>query len=185
MTRRAAWPRGGDESGFTLVELLAVVAILGVIGYALTESVILGFRTTDATAASSSRSVAVQTLTSYFTGDAQSADEVSTNDPGCATEPVFLHLTWTDQSVARSVSYGLHPVAGPEQELVRWSCAGGGAPDRKILGHFSQNPSPGAVPVSARCDGAVCPATPGTPATVTLEVQSTPTLSLTVRRRTA
>lgn len=184
MRARAAG-RGGDEAGFTLVEVLAVISILGVIAYALTESVILGLRTTDATAASSSRSVAVQTLSSYFTGDAQSADEVSTTDPDCAAEPVFLHLTWTDQAVSRAVSYGLDPPAGPEQELVRWSCAAGGSADRKVLGHFSRNPDPAAPPVSASCDGVPCPATPGAPATITLDIQSEPPLSLTVRRRTA
>lgn len=179
--------RRGSEAGFTLTELLVVVVILGVIGYALTESIILGLRTTDATAASSSRSVAAQTLTSYFTADAQSAEAVSATDPSCVTEPVFLHLTWTDQGVPVAVSYAFDPADASEQDLIRWSCVGTAPPDRRVIGHFTRDGTVGdTMPVTALCDGVACPAaTPGTPAVVTLTIETAPPITLSVRRRTA
>lgn len=188
------WSRRGQH-GFSLTELLVVTTILGIIGFALTEAVILGLRTTDGTAASSSRSSATQALASYFTDDAHSAELVSNTDPACAGQPVLLRLTWTD-GVARTVSYGLDPVVGDEQDLVRWSCIGSGSSDRKILGHFSSDRAVGSgPPVEVQCAG--CPsATPIAPASITLKVRAaqilptaTPetdhTLTLTVQRRAA
>jgi len=164
-----------SEAGFSLVELLVTISILGVIGFVLTEAVILGFKTTDATTNDLSRSVAVQALQSYFTGDAHSATLVSTVEPvpRCAASPgVFLHLSWTEQGKARSVSYSLEddspPVAG-QHELVRWSCIAGGSRDKRMLGRLSFDPA-GGPPDLVRCDGAACSATPSGPTTVTLRI---------------
>lgn len=184
--------RRGEEAGFTLIELLAVIAILGVISFALTEALILGFKTTDGTIADVSRSAGIQVLEPYFTRDAQSAEVVTSTDSTCASGPVFLNLRWSEQGGTRTVSYALDPPTGGEHELVRWSCSGGGAADRRVLGHFTHDPA-GPSPVTASCDEAlVCPATPDltAPSTITLSIQTDPSASpaaatkLTVRRRT-
>lgn len=180
------------QEGFTLVELVVAIAILGIIAVVLTEAVVLGFRTTDGTAANVSRSVATRTVASYLTTDVQRAETVSTTDADCATaEPgVFLHLGWVDEGTTRSVSYALDPPTGAEHELIRWSCADGGPPARTFLGHFSHDPA-APLPVAVRCDGAPCTPAPTAPATVTLRIQTDPSASpqppseLTVRRRTA
>jgi prepilin-type N-terminal cleavage/methylation domain-containing protein len=183
--------RGQHEAGFSLVELIVVVAILGVISSVLTEALILGLRTTDGTIANVSRAAGVQILEPYFTADAHSAEVVWTDPtPTCASGPAFVHLRWTESgSVVRTVGYGLDPAVGPDQELVRVSCVASGPPERKVLGHFTHDPA-GPQPVSVACDAGPCPTVPGAAvATVTLLIQVDPSpappapISLTVRRR--
>ena len=195
--RRAGATRG--EAGFSLVELLAVIAILGVISFALTESLIVGFKTTDGTTREIAHAVNVQAMKSYFTGDAQSAKLVSSKDPAptpacTSSTEVFLHLSWTDQdNRARKVSYSFEPETAEvpgERELVRWSCANGVLDSKRPLGHCSVDPI-APLPVQARCDTAACPTPPdppGRPVTVTMNIasQEPPTsIELKVRRRSA
>lgn len=193
--RRTAASRDDGEGGFTLIELLAVIAILGVISFALTEAVILGFKTTDAVTNDVTRSAGVQALRSYFTGDAQRADQASTlaiSAPPCAAPSgdFLLYLSWTDQGTARDVSYSLDadtpPVAG-QRELVRRSCTSGVTSDTRMLGHFDFDPAE-RLPVLAQCDPAC--SSPSQPATITLSILTNRpkdplvAVDLTVRRRT-
>ena len=192
MTGRTA----AGEDGFTLTELLVTIAILGIIGAALTGAVILGFRTTDATGARVARSSAIQALTAYFTEDVQRAETVSSTTTGEPAECVtgdpgrFVRLSWTDGGATRTAVYALDPPTGTAHDLVRWSCLGAGPATPRVLGHFVH--AEGApLPVSATCDGNPCPDTPGTPAAVTLRIHTDPSkgaaapIELTVRRRTS
>lgn len=188
-----------DEGGFSLIELLAVISILGVISFVLTEAFILGLKTTDGITSDVSNSVAVQALRSHFTGDAQRAQQVSTastdaicatGEDGAAPGSVVLQLSWTEAGTPRHVSYALDrgtPPSTGEAELVRWSCTGSsGTPDKRMLGHFEFEPT-GDLPVQAVCD----PPPPATPpcATVTMKILTNRAqnpaapIELTVRRR--
>ena len=195
---RARPARRPDEAGFTLVELLAVIAILGVISFPLSQAFIVGLRTTDDNANNMARSVGVQALQSFFTPDAQSAALASQADPeprcaaAAAPADVFLHLSWTDQATARDVSYSLaadSPVVEGQRELIRWSCTAGGPAQKRMLGRFTFDPA-GQLPVRALClltpatTLVPCPAAPTAFEAVTLKVLTPTEVDLTVRGRT-
>lgn len=67
-----------SEEGFTLVEVLITVTILGIIGSAVTASMIIGLRTTDATINRLVDSQDAQLAAAFFGTDVQEADEVNT-----------------------------------------------------------------------------------------------------------
>lgn len=130
------------EAGFTLVELLAAITILGVISLVMTEAIILSLKTVDGATKRAGNSVTTQTLESYFSGDAQSATDVSSGVPSCGSpDSAVVNLAWTDEGTSKAATYALDPSGGTEHDLVRWFCAGSATPQRKILGHFTQNPS--------------------------------------------
>lgn len=186
------------ESGVTLVELLVAVAVLGIISYALTESLMLGLRTSDGTAANISSSIASRTVSSYLSDDVHSSTSVHAGWVDCpSTDPggVVLALGWTDQGVSERVLYALEPPNGANQSLVRWSCTGTAASGRRVLGQFTRDAG-GPPPVSATWDCDDDPSCPGPRFdTVTMRIQSNPQSltrdpvppqydELTVRRRT-
>lgn len=108
------------EAGVTLVEVIVSVIILSIIGYALTESVILGLRTAARTQEQVAGSLDRQLVSTYFSADAQSADAVSTGDNACATGSIVT-FSWED---------GLDKVAAyvvdtDERRLVRRYCEDG------------------------------------------------------------
>ena len=192
MRGSSAWRRS-EEGGFTLVELLAVIGIVAIIAFPLTEAFILGLKTTDANANNMSRAVAVQALQSFFTGDVQSTDVVATAASTCAPPPsdtsaeVFLHLSWTD-GVQRDVTYFRQAdgVEG-ERELVRWSCTGGSTADKRMLGRITYDPA-GPAPVVAMCQPGPCPTSidrlvPTPVRTITLRVLTPDPIELAVTRR--
>jgi prepilin-type N-terminal cleavage/methylation domain-containing protein len=124
-----------DDTGFTLVELLVVVAVVGVIGPVLAAAISMGLRVTTATTAELAASHNRQYEAAYFTSDVQSAvtieDETSTDVTTCmsAGQTLVGRLSWTDisfngTSTSRAVSYATATVSG-DRQLVRNTCTGG------------------------------------------------------------
>jgi prepilin-type N-terminal cleavage/methylation domain-containing protein len=119
------------DDGFTLMELLVVISILGIIMPVLGLAFAMGYKTTTATAAELAASHNRQLLAAYLTEDAQSAitaeDATSADTTTCmaAGDTLVGRLRWVDLDIAASttrvVTYVLVTV-GTERQLVRRSC---------------------------------------------------------------
>ncbi len=130
-----------SEAGFTLVEMLMVVAVLGIIIVPLTNAMFVGFRTSDRTARVLVTSADRQMLTNYLPPDALSAT-AATVDPaatGCLTADgtrVIL-LTWRewDGSPTEYASdYRLVPT-GTHTALVRNRCVLTSMAEQVVVAH--------------------------------------------------
>lgn len=146
------------EDGATLIELLAAVVILGIISAALTESIILGLRTTEATERTVSGSLDRQLASAYFYGDVQSSDDVSTNPggacPGATPVDVKVTLRWTDAGVNKAASYAVDP---GQRRLLRRYCENGTLSVQNTVAGSLAAADP---PVTVTCVPAGTPADP-------------------------
>jgi type II secretory pathway pseudopilin PulG len=94
-----------DESGFTLIELLLVVALLGAVVIPIAAAIIVGLKSTNATANRIESSHDAQMVALYLPADLQSVTNdaaiVSTPSvtPACAGVPSanVLQLSWSQQ----------------------------------------------------------------------------------------
>jgi prepilin-type N-terminal cleavage/methylation domain-containing protein len=122
------------DGGFTLVELLVAIAILGIIVPTMATAIVLGLKVTSATTAELGASHNRQLLAGFFTSDVQSAvtiiDETSPDTTTCmsAGETLVGRLSWTDvdfagTSTPRVVTYTTVTVSG-EKQLIRHACTG-------------------------------------------------------------
>jgi prepilin-type N-terminal cleavage/methylation domain-containing protein len=137
-------PRG-DGDGFTLVELTMAVAITGIITSVIAACVIVGLKTTDATASRLAESHDAQLVSTYLAADVQSASEsgvdtAAATDSGCGAvgdEGTYsgganvLRLSWTQDQPAPAVSYvasyrRAKNVATGEWQLLRITCTNHG-----------------------------------------------------------
>lgn len=127
--------RPGDESGFTLVEMLIAVTVLGIIMVALGAGFSAGLRNLDDTSNRLSGSTDAQQLGVYLVPDVQSASAVVASATGAgitctgASAPV-LQLT---DGASFNVVYGVRTVTSgsladsshPAYYLERYVCTGG------------------------------------------------------------
>src|SRR4051794_18413504 len=88
-----------DDSGFTLVELLVAIVILGAVVGAIAASFIVGLKTTDGTAERYRASHDAQLLSLYFPVDAQNSTTSVVPPPADTTcsgvASNLLRLQWT------------------------------------------------------------------------------------------
>jgi len=120
--------RRGTDDGVTLVELLVSVAILGLVTPVLMGSVVLGYRTTDATVdrLSDSRNRAI--VPSLFVRDVQSATTVATASGACeqAGDTLVVRLRWTTTpatgSAVTRVAAWVTTTSGGVTRLERRAC---------------------------------------------------------------
>lgn len=133
-----------DETGFTLVELLVVIAILGIIAGALTESIIIGLRTTTRTESQLVGSIDRQRVAAAFVPDVQSAQRVEVGGTRCGptdgTEVVTLSRA-DRGGVDKRASYVLLETTGDGTKLLRRYCEEGRLSVEKVVAdHLAGKP---------------------------------------------
>ena len=172
--------RGAD--GFTLVELLVAIAILGIITVPLSNVVIAYLRNTDATTARLIESHDAQISSAYWAQDVASIGTRSTTAPYPLNQSVWtgaslcptagtpiVSLAWDDFTSAGTrtliqVVYVVQTVSG-QTELHRVRCEGSAAVSDITLAH-DLDPS---TPPTVACSGVSCAAAgPDVPKFVTL-----------------
>lgn len=99
------------ESGFTLIELLVAIVLAGIVSIAIGTALLIGFKTTFATAQTVAQSGNAQLLTQYFPSDVQSSafnglNTIAATPTGCTDSPVagstnLVRLSWTDTATSK------------------------------------------------------------------------------------
>lgn len=186
---------GRRDGGFTLVELIVVIAIIGVLAMALGELIVSGLRTTSATATAFAGSHDAQIVSELWTQDVQSAAVVdsSASDTRCLLSGDTLVTRFTGATTDASLTVTtlvrayVRVVSGTETQLVRRSCSAVGAAALASTGdvvvvHGLGNPALTPAPVTPVVS---CLPTCVAPRTVTIAVteQSGYRFSMTARRR--
>jgi prepilin-type N-terminal cleavage/methylation domain-containing protein len=135
------------EAGFTLTELIIVVAILGVVIAAIGGAFVVGARTTSETTQRYSESHDAQVASAYLATDVQSAKAIVSS--GCGGSGTNL-VNFSNDGTNASVSY-YYQTAGGEQRVVRRACPStdsivvhnaAGAPCTKVDGAASCDATP-------------------------------------------
>ncbi|MFA5890348.1 MAG: prepilin-type N-terminal cleavage/methylation domain-containing protein [Actinomycetota bacterium] len=154
------------DEGFTLVELVITMVILGIIGAAISTAIVVGLRTTDATQTRLAQSHDRQMTPAFFITDVQSSDDVSLSDTTCSGVIPVVRFQWTDQGVVKVAAYAI-VAAENERQLRRYYCE-----DSVVINTSSvvHNLSVSVNPVLV-CTPA-CPGT-STPSKVTLTITDT------------
>lgn len=151
--------RREDEGGFTFVELLVVIVVLGIVMSAITSALITVIRTAGGTADRMSQSHDAQLLSTWLVPDLQSAnaptgvtiDEAPAPPPGggdCASpSPTVkrlekLTLSWTDAAsgVAYTAVYAIS--SSPTWELTRTFSVDAVAEPTFTVVHNLEDPAP-------------------------------------------
>lgn len=148
--------RTGTDDGYTLIELLVTVVILGVIIGPLASAFAVSVRTAKPTQERFERSHDAQLAANYVVTDAQSADGpgIAISDDATTCGPSggspIVRMRWTSTApgfttTTENVNYVLD-----DGTLVRWTCTGGGAPwssvTANVIGHHIDSAVVSCVP---------------------------------------
>lgn len=139
----------------TLVEVLAATVIMGVLSYALTESLISGLVNTKASQERTAGSIGRQRVAAAFVPDVQSArpfDQAPAVTPYCGNpEPdELVRLRSTDDQSLKVVSYFVR-TAESKRQLIRRSCEDGSVKSEQELAEFEGSAASDCPAVSRRC----------------------------------
>ena len=134
---RAKSERPEDRDGFTLIEVITAIVLLGIIMVPLTAAFIQGIRRSTDVEQRLTRSANQERITSWWTKDVNNVDPQGVNDPDATcpdptsipgTETALVSFSWDTQTgpnvAPKSASWVLED-AGPSAKLVRRYCEGG------------------------------------------------------------
>lgn len=113
-----------DERGFTLVEVLIAVTVLGIIVAALGAAFSVGLRTMDGTANRLAGSMDAQLLGFYLPDDVASATTITASPAPIVCAGAASPILELGDATAFTVVYGVRAADGRHQ-LERYDCAGG------------------------------------------------------------
>jgi prepilin-type N-terminal cleavage/methylation domain-containing protein len=175
---RAARLRAAREQqhGFTLVELMVAMTIMGIILVPMAAGVFVGLRTSDETANRLAGSNDAQLISTWLPPDLHSAGNGSndvvatpTVNTECSGVNNALRLKWQATETAGGAAttyvaaYAISQASTGEYRLLRYSCVNGGSATQHVIGRNLAGAS------------AVTIATSGTKVTMTVTEKSTPT----------
>lgn len=135
----------GEDSGFTLVELLLAVSILGVILGSITSALLVFFDGAVYTRDRDDHSAGASLAATYLNRDLASASSASAGGSVCSGVSNVISLTWSEWTASSSSptpaagvtytsAYTLQPDAASSSfRLERWHCVGAAAPIRTAL----------------------------------------------------
>ena len=150
--------REDSEAGFTLMELLIVISIIGIIAPVIMGGITIGLKTTSATANRVSNSHDEQLLSVYLPADIQSvksAGAVDTSGTQLTCSPVapVLRLTWDEQAdlaqapVNYEAAYSLQQTDG-QWQLTRYYCVNAGLVTHTVVARNLSGASAASVAVA-------------------------------------
>ncbi|MEX1145216.1 MAG: prepilin-type N-terminal cleavage/methylation domain-containing protein [Acidimicrobiia bacterium] len=172
MTRRAV----RHESGFTLIELMVAMAIMGIILVPIAGGLFVGLRTSDETSYRLAGSNDAQLLSTWLPPDLHSAGNQSgdvvaapTANTECSGLGNRLRIRWRATEIAGGsattyvAAYAISQASTGEYRLIRYYCVGGGAASTHVIARNLANSTAAAISTS------------GTKVTMTITEKSTPT----------
>jgi prepilin-type N-terminal cleavage/methylation domain-containing protein len=177
VTRRSR-RRGGNDDGFTLVEMLLCIVILGIVFTVLTAALMIGLRSTSRANVKLDESNAAQFTAMHFTSDVRAADTITVNSATASCGGAAA-LKLTSVEADRVVAYA---VTGSPLQLVRRVCNPASAtPFVTVLAPVITNASDVVAACNSPCTTATLTVTqPGAPGVVdglTFTVQGTKRVS--------
>lgn len=132
-----------NDKGFTLIEILVSVSILGIVMVVLSQSIVLGFQTYIKTETMLTNSRGKQLMASYFTRDVQNTSTADTTTASCVVttgvggQTIVVNMTGTDfNGVAVNYVYARDSVANT---LYRHVCTGAADESQLIAGDVSSS----------------------------------------------
>lgn len=136
-----------DDEGFTVVELMLAVSILGIILAAISSSLLVFFDNAAHTSERDDHSAGASLAVTYLHRDLASASAATTGGTACSGTGNVISLSWNEWTATDALptpregtefvsAYALRPQPGTtpaRYQLERWYCAGSAAAERVVL----------------------------------------------------